>query len=323
MFIDDLKASASQFKYSFQRLRLSPLYHPLPAPGQLEMHARLIRKQCGVNRSHAKDMVAYYHGYSDWQHLMKGVRLQAAPNISTDIAWIENPQSKQQVSDYIENLPPAVLAAFASREPEPDTLLRAVVDKRPEHLFDAEVVALHSAFFPEEMYEPDTREIINALLFRDNSILSRLQYMQDNNLTTINPHIENYRTGWRTYCYITLKSHHHVEVSIRELDSYIFPSVHLENFFTTAWYIPYIVSHIMQMLNTLRNGGYRGTVSLHRVNNEGLREYYRHYGTNELTRYSCADVPWIDERIAALNEALIAAGGREVKTPTGCLAFDF
>lgn len=323
MLIDDLKASATQLKASFLRLRLSPDYHPLPVVGQLEMHARLIRKQCGVNRSQAKDMVAWYHGYSNWQHLLTGVRLQAPPNFYTGIDWVDKPDIKQQVNRYIETLPDAVLSAFADHEPEAGTLLKAVLDKRPDHLFDAEVASLHGAFFPEDLYEPDTDEIVTALLFRDNSILSRLKYMRDNNLTTVNPHIENYRTGWQTYCYITLKNNNRVEVSIRELDSYIFPSAHLEKFFTTGWHIPYILAHLRQIINSLRNGGYHGTVLLHRINNEGLREYYRHFVTNELTRYSCAGVPWMDGRIATLNEALIAAGARAVNTPSGCLAFDF
>jgi len=322
MFIDDLKASAIQLKANFMRSLISTEYHPLPVIGQLEMHARLVRKQCGVNRTHAKNMVAHYHGYSDWRHLLSGVEQQAQPNIRTDIAWIENPKIKQEVERYIHQLPEAVLNAFADHTPEADTLLKAVLEKRPGNLFDAEVVSLHGAFFPEEAYEPETHEIVTALLFRDNSILSRLKYMRDNNLTTINPHIENYRTGWRTYCYITLKNNNHVDVAIRELDSYIFPSAHLENFFTTSWYIPYILSHIQQMVNSLRSAGYRGAVSLHRVNNEGLLEYYRHYRSGEPDRYSCANVPWMDERIAALNEALIAAGAREVHQPGGCLAFD-
>lgn len=322
MLLDDLKASASRLKASFLRSRLSTEYHPLPVVGQLDMHARLIRKQCGVNRSQAKEMVAYYHGYSDWQHLLNGVRLHALPNITTDVAWIEKPEIKQQVKDSIETLPAAVLRAFADHEPEADTVLKAVLDKRPDHLFDAEVVALHGAFFPDGDYEPDTDEIVAALLSRDNSILSRLKYMRDNNLTTINPHIENYRTGWRTYCYITLKNNNQVDVSIRELDSYIFPSAHLEKFFTTSWYIPYICAHLLQIVNTLRQRGYHGTVSLHRINNEGLREYYRHIRTDEWVRYSCADVPWIDDRIATLNDALIAAGARAVNKPAGCLTFD-
>ncbi|MGP3593612.1 hypothetical protein [Vagococcus sp. WN89Y] len=323
MSIDDLKASAIQLKEHFRRSLLSPEYHPLPVISQLEMHARLIRKQCGVTRTHAKDMVAYYHGYSDWQHLLNGVRHRALPNIRTDIAFPDTPQIKQDVENYIRQLPDAVLAAFARHTPQADTLLKAVLEKRPEHLFDAEVSSLHRAFFPEEEYEPDTNEIVTALLFRDNCILSRLKYMRDNNLTSTNPHIENYRTGWRTYCYINLKNNNQVDVEIRELDSYIFPSAHLENFFTTPWHIPYIFSHLQQMMNSLRRAGYHGTVALHRVNNEGLLEYYRHYGTDELTRYSCADVPWIDERIAALNEALMDAGARAVNTTGGCLAFDF
>lgn len=323
MFLDDLKASANKLNESFKRLRLSPEYHPLPAVGQLEMHARFLRKQCAINRSYAKDMVAYYHGYSDWQHLLQGVCQRALPNTRTDVPYLENNEEKQRVYDFINTLPAAVINAMAGYHAEPGTLVRAVLDKRPDLLFDAEIAALYRAFFTDESYTLDTDEIITALLFRDNSILSRLKYLRDNKLTTTNPHIDNYRTGWRTYCYITLSGQNRVEVSIRELDSYIFPSAQLEHFFTTPWHIPYILSHIQQIMHSLRHAGYTGTLTLHRVNNEGLLEYYSRAGKPGLTRYSCAGVPWIDERIAALNLAAIEAGARAVSTPHGCLAFDF
>jgi hypothetical protein len=323
MFLNDLKARFIQFQ-------LAPDYHPLPARSRLEMHARYLRVQCGITRTCAKDMVAYYHGYSDWRHLLAGAQQGARPNRMTDIHFLESADEKQKVSEFIKALPAYVLTALKQYVPAPNTLLRAVLEQRPEHLFDAEIATLYYAFFDDEAYEYKTEEIVSSLLARDNSILSHIKRMSYRKLTRTNPHIYNYRTGWKTYCYINLLSNNHVDISVRELDSFIFPSVYLDHFFNTRWCIPYILSHIQQMIAELRHAGYVGTISLYRVNNEGLYEYYRRYGQDGLSRYGYSDAPWIDEKIKALNLALVAAGARLVGggeqnglSVYGHLAFDF
>lgn len=323
MHLHDLKSS-------FRDFILNPEYHTLPTLGQLEMHARLLRTQSNIKRSHAKDMVAYYHGYGDWQHLLAGLRHRELPNRRTDIPFINIPEEKQKVVRLIETLPDSVLKRLAGYEPEPNTVLRAILDQRSDHLFEAEISALYSELFADETYEYEPDEVVAAVIFRDNSILSRIKYMCDRSLEVTNPHIYNYRTGWRTYCYINLKDDRTVEISIRELDSFIYPSVRHGLFFMTQWHVSYILSHIQQIMNTLKCAGYSGEIKLHRVNNEGLLEYYTAYGHVGLSRYSCADEPWINEKVDELNIALIEAGACAVSggkngepSVYGHLAFNF